>query len=1047
MPSLYLKPNAIAEPLFNQWYAWSYLIPPASAALYVANSHLKILESFLEAPQLHQAALSDPAMRGGPFIPYDASRVPELQALFDRTRQEQADLLELGQAIHDLDQLLQQPKGYSLEPLYAQTPAPLRGYVELVYDTHHHASMRLLEGLLYRSAYYQTAFQSIALYLGNEDRRAFVLSTPRLKESHSLHLAIPFSDPRLDRLFQMRQIPGDYTEIRKMLDIEDDRVFASLFTDIPPKQQPHYTEDAVRVRYYGHACVLIETANVSVLCDPLISYQNQSGLSRYTYLDLPDAIDYALITHNHQDHVMLETLLQLRHKIRTVIVPKSNKGSLIDPSLKLILQAIGFTNVQEIDELETMPIPEGEITGLPAFGEHGDLNIGAKTAYLIRVKQRSILCAADSNNIEPQLYDHLATLLGTIDVIFIGMECDGAPYTWAYGSLLTQPISRKMAQTRRLDGSNADRAIQLIRRFNPQQVYVYAMGQEPWLTHITSIDYTDTSRPILESNQLIEYCRQRNIHSERLLGCKEIILDEAAGNRSPLAPLSPSDRLRQQKGGTQASFFDNPFIRNPQENQTKRSEVPFFKGDLGGSPPIQVWLANLAQQDIRFSIEQDGAEPRLKCNAPKGMLTAALQAQLKQRKAEIIQFLMMPPQPQIDLAAEAILDPAIQLAARSASHPPQRILLTGATGFLGAFLLNELLQQTHAEIYCLIRADNTASAQQKLQRCLISYGVWQELLQHRLMPIAGDLSQPLLGLSEAAFQTLAAQIDTIYHNGAWVNHTSPYSLLKATNVLGTQEVIRLACCHQVKPLHFISTISVFAANHQSGVQIVQESDPLDPSRVPSSGYAQSKWIAEKLVTIAQSRGLPISIYRPGAISGHSQTGVFNSNDFLYKLIQGCIQLGYVPAGEMQLNLLPVDYVSQAIVYLSQHSQYSQSNHSIFHLVHPQPVSSSVLFEVLRSNGYAVQPLPYDQWRTLLVEIAQTSPDHPLYSIMPLFSTSHAQLQVDRPVLEFDCQNTLNRLKNSSIVYPSINAQLFKVYFNYLLKQNLIQSPSVPQSIV
>jgi Diiron non-heme beta-hydroxylase N-terminal domain/Beta-lactamase superfamily domain len=352
MHPLYLKPNAIAEPLFNQWYAWSYLIPPASAAMYIANSHLKILESFVEAPQIHEAALQDPAMRGGPFLHYGANRVPEIKALLAKTRQQCTDLLTLAEAIRDLDRLLsQEAKGYSLEPLYEQIPAILRGYVELVYDSHHHPAIRLIEGLLYKSPYYHPEAQSLALYLSNTDQRTFVLSTPRLPEAETIHLSIPFRDQRWDDLFRMRRHPRSYAEIREIFAIENDAVFSKLFTANPPEQS-QYGDSNVRIRYYGHACVLIETSEVSILCDPLIGYQQPAGIPRYSYSDLPDVIDYVLITHNHQDHVMFETLLQLRHQIRQIIVPKSNKGSLIDPSLKLILQAIGFSNVQEIDELE-----------------------------------------------------------------------------------------------------------------------------------------------------------------------------------------------------------------------------------------------------------------------------------------------------------------------------------------------------------------------------------------------------------------------------------------------------------------------------------------------------------------------------------------------------------------------------------------------------------------------------------------------------------------------------------------------------------------------
>jgi L-ascorbate metabolism protein UlaG (beta-lactamase superfamily) len=207
-----------------------------------------------------------------------------------------------------------------------------------------------------------------------------------------------------------------------------------------------------------------------------------------------------------------------------VLVPKNNGGGLADPSLKLVLRHIGFKNVSELDEMETIEIEGGSITGLPFLGEHADLNIRTKIAHLVNLKGRSIMCAADSNNIEPKLYEHIHRLIGNIDVMFLGMECDGGPLSWLYGPLLTKPLARKLDQSRRLNGSNYERGFDIVNRLNPKQVYVYAMGQEPWLTYLTSIQYTEESRPIVDSNRLVEECRGRTISSERLFGTKELFL-------------------------------------------------------------------------------------------------------------------------------------------------------------------------------------------------------------------------------------------------------------------------------------------------------------------------------------------------------------------------------------------------------------------------------------------------------------------------------------------------------------------------------------------
>jgi L-ascorbate metabolism protein UlaG (beta-lactamase superfamily) len=524
---VYLRGDVVVEPLFNQWYAWSSLISPASSAMFVANSHLKIMQSFVAAPEVHAAALKNPAMRGGPFIAYDASKTKDVKALLEKTIKEQTHILEFAAALQSLSEKLpNQADGSSLEPLYESVPDRLKGYVELVYDLNNHPSIRFIEGLLYKSPYYSRSSQSISLSRGGIDERPFVLSTPQLSDDHHLQLLLPFDSPELDAFFKMKSEAKPLGYARELFNghVNNAELFSSFFSAAAPQVPKKFGGDTVRVRYFGHASVLIETKEISIMLDPLISYENNGGVSRYTYADLPPTIDYVLLTHNHQDHCVLETLLQLRHKIRNIVVPKNNGGGLADPSLKMMLQHVGFRQVTEIDEMEEIEIEGGMLMGLPFLGEHADLNIKTKIAHLIRLKGQSILCAADSNNIEPRLYEHLFRWIGAVDVLFLGMECDGGPLSWLYGPLLTKPLSRKHDLSRRLNGSNCRRGIGIIDCLRPKQAYVYAMGQEPWLTYLTSIRYTEESQPIIESNELVAECHRRGIKSERLFGYKEIIL-------------------------------------------------------------------------------------------------------------------------------------------------------------------------------------------------------------------------------------------------------------------------------------------------------------------------------------------------------------------------------------------------------------------------------------------------------------------------------------------------------------------------------------------
>lgn len=529
--NLYLRNNVQCEPLFNQWYAWPHLIAPATAAMNVANSHVKIMRSFVNAPEIHAAAVKNPAMRGGPFLDIPPRRSPEVRALLERTLREQKPLIEFSEAVKTLNNmLLQEADGSSLESLYERVPEPLRGYVELVYDLNSQPTIRFIEGLLYRSPYYDESLQSIDLSLIDSDHRPFVFSTPRFPSAGHVWLRRPLADEAIDELFRMRDEPRPYDYIRERLGVgpDDEETFRTFFTESPPHHAPRYDGDGIRIRYLNHACILVETKDVSIMTDPIVSYEYESDIGRYTFADLPERIDYVLLTHTHSDHIMFETLLQLRPRIGTVVVPRAGGGALEDPSAKLILQKVGFKNVVEIDEMESLPVPGGSVTGLPFFGEHGDLNIRTRIAHLITLNNRRVLCAADSRNIESKLYERIHAATGDIDVIFLGMECEGAPLSWMYGALLTKTLDRKMDQSRRLNGSDCDRGMDIVNRFNCQQVYIYAMGQEPWLSYVTSIVYTDKSLPIVESNKLIEACRSKGIVAERIYGAKEMFLESAA---------------------------------------------------------------------------------------------------------------------------------------------------------------------------------------------------------------------------------------------------------------------------------------------------------------------------------------------------------------------------------------------------------------------------------------------------------------------------------------------------------------------------------------
>lgn len=535
MTDWFLRSNTVAEPLINRWYAWSMLVSPATAALITLNAHMSIMQSYIRMPKMHAVAAKNARMRGGPFIDFSGEeKVEEVKQYLGNIETRCAHILNFARALKELNQLLEdKADGHSLIPLYEEIPDILRGYVELVYDANNRASYRLLESLLYRSPYYNKHEQEIMLSTLKGDFRSFVLSTPRLCFNNELIWKVPFSNHSLDQFFALREHGADKSWLDKFFTqhFEDNEHNRSLFWSLMSEHKSSgidtcrkYQGEGIRIRYFGHACVLIETKHISILIDCMISYGYPTDVPRFTYDDLPEKIDYVVLTHSHQDHVMLEHLLQLRYKIENIVVPKNVPGAIQDPSLKLMFKQLNFKNVIELDEMDSIALPEGEIIGIPFFGEHGDLYINSKLAYVVRLQGKNILFAADSNNLEPALYEHLQKEIPRFDVIFLGMECDGAPLTWLYGPVLSKTLSRPMDQSRRLDGSDCDKAMDIIRRFDCPEVYVYAMGREPWLGYITSIEYTDSSRPLTESDRLIRLCRAENRAAERPYAYKEIYL-------------------------------------------------------------------------------------------------------------------------------------------------------------------------------------------------------------------------------------------------------------------------------------------------------------------------------------------------------------------------------------------------------------------------------------------------------------------------------------------------------------------------------------------
>lgn len=375
-----------------------------------------------------------------------------------------------------------------------------------------------------------------------------------------------------------------------------------------------------------------------------------------------------------------------------------------------------------------------------------------------------------------------------------------------------------------------------------------------------------------------------------------------------------------------------------------------------------------------------------------------------------------------------------------------RVLLTGATGCLGAFILKELLLQTKSLIVCLVRGLPGIAPTERILKALKQFGslpgedepteeqtLIQSIISKRVTVVVGDVALRNLGMSEDDYSLLCDSIDYIIHAAAYVNLIYPYAAFAGPNVTGTRNIIMFSGTGKIKPIHYISTDSVFPM----GMKDCSENDNAENYYASlTSGYAQSKWVAEQLIAKAGQKGLPVAIYRLGNMSGDRKKAYWNPQDLTLMIMQVSAKFGLAPDVDWDMEMTPVDFAAEFIVRCTYNLEAIVGK--TYHIINDAPLPSRWTFEWMNAHGFPLQIVPYKQWRTrTMKQLAKRDNEKFCASLQRMLDSYLTDASFFSNLCTYQTENLKQALDWFYMSYPYTDSYMLDVYFTALSERNIV----------